>query len=359
MTVTTPEREAISRRVFVRQTGMIAGSAMLAAPPAVAASAAESAARDVPSLVPGGVPRRILGRTNVPITTFTLGTAPCGCLTPAEIAQLVSTALDEGVNAVDTSERYGNSQEGVGLALGKRRKDVFLSTKVFANSIADAEKSLAKSIKLLKTDTFDLLYYHGLGNLKIDRAFEPDGVFTWLLKQKKAGKCRFVGVSGHNLPARFPQFLETGEVDVLLVVVNFVDYHTYHFEETVLPVARKHNVGIVAMKVYGGAAKMNYKNANRAHLDDQHVPMALRYALSVPGVATADLGCYSAEQIRHNVRMCKEFRPLSAAEEAKLLETGKGLAATWGEHFGPCKESQEKKTAYQRPGGTAGYTLWV
>lgn len=353
------EHEAISRRGFLSQTSLAAGATILGAEQAAQSLGAEPAARDLPPLTPGGLPRRILGKTNVPVTTFTLGTAPCGSMPPPKIAELVNVALDEGVTAVDTSEMYQNSQEGVGLALGKRRKDVFLSTKVFANSIADAEKSLAKSIKLLKTDTFDLLYYHGLGNLKIDRAFEPDGVFTWLLKQKKAGKCRFVGVSGHNLPARFPQFLETGEVDVLLVVVNFVDYHTYHFEETVLPVARKHNVGIVAMKVYGGAAKMNYKNANRAHLDDQHVPMALRYALSVPGVATADLGCYSAEQIRHNVRMCKEFRPLSAAEEAKLLETGKGLAATWGEHFGPCKESQEKKTAYQRPGGTAGYTLWV
>jgi hypothetical protein len=57
--------------------------------------------------------------------------------------------------------------------------------------------------------------------------------------------------------------------------------------------------------------------------------------------------------------MCKEFRPLSASEEANLLDTGKGLAAKWGEHFGPYKESKEKKTAYQRPGGTAGYTLWV
>ncbi len=353
------EHEAISRRGFLSQTSLVAGVTILGAEQATQSLAAEPAVKDLPPLTPGGLPRRILGRTNVPVTTFTLGTAACGSLPPPKIAELVNVALDEGVTAVDTSEMYQNSQEGVGMALGRRRKDVFLSTKVFANSIADAEKSLAKSIKLLKTDTFDLLYYHGLGNLNIDRAFEPDGVFTWLVKQKKAGRCRFLGVSGHNLPARFPQFLETGEVDVLLAVVSFVDCHTYHFEETVLPIARKHNVGIVAMKVYGGAANMNYKNPQRAQLDAQHVPMALRYALSVPGVATADLGVHSVEQIRHNVRMVKEFRPLSASEQAALLETGKGLAAQWGEHFGPVKEDKEKKTTWRRPGGTAGYTLWV
>ena len=349
------KHDAVSRRDFISHTGLLAGATLLGAGTAASAPAVEPPAKDLPPLTPGGLPRRILGRTNVPVTMFTLGTAPCGYLPPPKIAELVNVALDEGVGAVDTSEMYNNSQEGVGLALGRRRKDVFLSTKVFANTLAEAEKSLAKSIKLIKTDYFDVLYYHGVGNLKVDGALEPDGVFTWLVKQKKAGKCRFVGISGHNLPGRFARFLETGEVDVLLVVVNFADRHTYHFEETVLPVARKHNVGIVAMKVYGGAAKMNYKNPKGAQVEREHVPLALRYALSMPGVATADLGVHTVEEIRHNVRMVKEFRPLSAAEEAALLETGKGLAVQWGEHFGPAKE--EKKTAWRQPAGGAGYPL--
>ena len=127
---------------------------------------AEPPLPSLPPVVTGGLPRRILGRTNEPLCMFTLGTAPCGHLPPPDIANLVRVALDEGVTAIDTSERYNNSQEGVGLALG-RRKDVFLSTKVFANGIAEAEASLAKSIKLLRTDYFDVLYYHGLGNLNI------------------------------------------------------------------------------------------------------------------------------------------------------------------------------------------------
>jgi predicted aldo/keto reductase-like oxidoreductase len=328
------EKEAISRRAFVGQTGIVAGAAMLGAQTALG----QPAPHDVAPLVPGGVPRRILGRTGVPITTFTLGTAACGSLPPAEIAQLVRTALDEGVTAVDTSQNYQNAQEGVGLALANRRKDVFLSTKVFANNIADAEKSLSTSIRLLKTDCFDVLYYHGLGNLNIQPALEPDGVFTWLVKQKKAGKCRFLGASSHNLPGRFPRFLETGELDVILVTLNFVDRHTYNFEDRVLPLARKHNVGVVAMKVFGGGAGLNYKKLGRAHLDDQYLPLSLRYALSLPGVASADLGCCTAQQVRHNVQMVKQFTPLSAGEQADLLKIGKDLAAKWGEYLGPVNE---------------------
>ncbi|NUQ62485.1 MAG: aldo/keto reductase [Pirellulales bacterium] len=333
--MTEQDKQAFSRRAFVCQTGRTAAAAVLGAQ-AISAAAAEPA-----KPIADGVPRRVLGRTGVSITTFTLGTAPCGSLPPDKIAELVNAALDEGVTAVDTSEKYQNSQEGVGLALGKRRKDVFLSTKVFANSIPEAEESLAKSIRLLKTDYFDLLYYHGLGNLNIEGAMDPEGVFTWLVKQKKTGKCRFVGISGHNLPARFPQFLESGEVDVLLAAVNFADCHTYNFEENVLPIAQKHNVGIVAMKVYGGVAGMNYKITKGPQIGEEHVPAALRYALGLPGVASANLGVHTAEQIRHNVEMVKNFKPLSEDEHRRLLDVGKQLAASWGEHFGPVVEKRK------------------
>ena len=121
----------ISRREFVCRSGLVTGAALLVSR-AVSTEAAERRANELPPLMAGGPPRRILGRTEVPITIFTMGTAPCGSLPPSKIAELVNVALDAGVNAVDTSEKYVNSQEGVGLALGKRRKDVFLSTKVLA-----------------------------------------------------------------------------------------------------------------------------------------------------------------------------------------------------------------------------------
>jgi predicted aldo/keto reductase-like oxidoreductase len=97
-------------------------------------------------------------------------------------------------------------------------------------------------------------------------------------------------------------------------------------------------VGIVAMKVFGGAAGMDYKKCTRAQIDSQQVPLALRYALSTPGVVSADLGCHTVEQIRHNVQMIKNFQPLSPEETAQAIDLGRGLAAKWGEHFGPARE---------------------
>ncbi len=262
----------------------------------------------------------------------------CEQILPPEIAEAVNLALDQGVNFVDTAPIYGDAEDGVGLALGKRRKEVFLATKVWADTVKDAEKSLANSMKRLKTDWVDLLYYHSVGNRKVDGAMEPDGVFTWLVQQKKAGKCRFVGISGHHLPGRMRAFLETNEVDVLMTVVNFVDCNTYRFEQDVLPIARKHNAGIVAMKVFGGARRNagSYRNAKcPPELDTQYLDLAVRYSLGVEGVATLNLGVHNKEQVLKNIEMVKAYQPLSLAESDSLVQLGTKLAAEWGPHFGP------------------------
>jgi hypothetical protein len=272
---------------------------------------------------------------------MTLGAAPCGIADDVsldEVSQIVNRAIDLGINFIDTAPRYGKSEQGIGNALGARRKEIYLATKLWADTTAEAEKALADSLKTLKTDYVDVLYLHHLGERQVDRAREPDGVFTWMLKQKQAGKCRFVGLSGHNLPARFIPFLESGDVDVILTALNYVDRHTYNFEETVLPLARKHDVGVVAMKVFGGPdGKTGSWGTRKAKpmIPVEDLEFAIRYALSLPGVATANLGVHTAEQLDANVEMVKRFHPLSPEEQSKAIEMGRKLAAEWGPHFGP------------------------
>jgi len=333
--VSSEQSQPISRRAFVRQTGVVAGGALLGATVGASVGASAGAAESGP----GEVPRRELGKTGVSVTLLTLGTAPCGFAkphSPENVARCVNAAIDLGVNAIDTAPAYAVAEQGVGMALGKRRKDVFLSTKVLADDVPAAEKILANSLRVLKTDCVDVLYWHCVGDRKVETALDPDGVLTWLVKQKKAGKVRFVGISGHNRPPKFVKLLESGEVDVLLTVVNFVDRYTYNFEEKVLPVARKHKVGVVAMKVFGGAKGGKYEDPKcPSQLDARHLDLALRYALGVEGVATLDVGAHNVEQIRKNVAMVTKYKPLSAEEHEHAARLGRELAARWKDHFGP------------------------
>ena len=268
-----------------------------------------------------------------------LGTPPTGFTqphSPEHVADCVNAAIDLGVNFIDTARAYDVAEEGVGLALGRRRKDVVLATKVMADTVADAERSFSQSLRLLKTDYVDLLYFHHVGDRKVEIARGPDGVFTWLLKQKQAGKTRFVGISGHNRPHKFPGLLESGEVDVLLAALNFVDRHTYDFEEKVLPAVRGHGVGVVAMKVFGGSRNGNYADPKcPPQLNVEHLELAVRYALDLPGVAAVNLGVHNVEQLRKNVAMVRRYQPLTSEEQARCLALGKELAAQWGLHLGP------------------------
>lgn len=326
----------VSRRSFVGRGGLLAGGMLLGQ--VGSPSRAEPAATAGST---GTLPTRVLGRTGVPVSALTLGTAPAGHapkISSEQIAKIVNVAIDEGVNSIDTATIYGNAQEGVGLGLKKRRKEVFLASKCWADTITKAEEVLAESLRLLKTDYLDLYYFHSLGHRDMDRAMESDGVFPWLLKQKKAGKFRFLGISIHNHVDRAERFLQTGEVDVLLTVVNFADRYTYNFEEKVLPLARKHNIGIVAMKVFGGANKKmgSYRNPDcPSEMDAEHLQLAVDYALGVPGVATLNLGVHNAEQVRKNVEMVKRAGELSAEQHQQLEKLGKQYAAEWGTHFGP------------------------
>ena len=338
--MTYDKKQHLTRRSFVQKTGLLAGGVLMGAGVAPdGARSAVSAAVDQ-----SDVPRRTLGKTNVPITTYTLGTAPCGFsehVSVKDIADIVNAAIDVGVTSIDTARRYAKAEEGVGLGLGRRRKEVFLATKVFADTIEEAEECFSTSLKMLKTDYVDLAYFHNVGGRDMDRALEPDGVFPWMVKQKKLGKARFLGLSGHNLPHRFARFIETGEADVLLCAINFVDRHTYNFEEKVVPLARKHGLGIVAMKVFGGigAGMGAYTGPPGPPLvPEQHMESAVRYALGIKGVTSVNIGVHSADQVRKNVEMVKRYRRLSSDEQTALADLGKQLSKEWGEHFGPIAE---------------------
>jgi predicted aldo/keto reductase-like oxidoreductase len=319
-----------TRRSFLQQTALLGGGAL---------AARSAVAEEKPAL--DGLPTRVLGKTREEVTTLALGTWPCGrCQavdTPA-VTRLVQEALELGVRFIDTAHNYGNAEEGIGQALRGRRDQVFLATKVWADTAAQARASLEESLTLLQTDHVDLLYLHSVGNRDVARALEPDGALSYLLEQKQQGKTRFVGISGHSKVATFVPVLETGKIDVVMMAMNFVDRHIYGFEDEVLPVAVRHDVGVVCMKVFGGL-RGGFAVANGPNPGSQmprpFLEQAVRYALGLPGVASLVIGPHTVEQLRQNVELVRNYRPLSPEEQASLAQAGQRMADEWGEHYGP------------------------
>ncbi len=300
-------------------------------------------ALDEKGTLPGNLPRRLLGKTGERVPILGLGTAPGGLgMEDGDAIALYHRAIDLGVTYLDTAPGYGRAQVQLGAVMGQRRDEVFLVTKTATSKGCEALRILEQSLRELQTDQVDLTYVHTLGNQDVDEVLAPDGSLAGLRQAQSLGMIRYVGFSSHNAPWKAAKVLREAEVDATLLAFNFADRYTYNFEHEGLPLAVERNVGVAAMKVYGGAEAMKYetlegekrrKSALGAHGGHNH-ELALRYALSLPGVALAVIGMYTEEELLQNIAWSRRYLPLTSAEELYLQPLGRRVAADWGAHYG-------------------------
>lgn len=286
------------------------------------------------------IPTRLLGKTGEHISILGFGTAPAGNrLSLRQAVKLYEEALNQGVTYFDTAPDfagYGKAQQQLGYLLKERRREVFLVTKCFEPNGDKALRLLEQNLRELKTDYADLVFVHSVGSDKMDPqiVFSRRGCYSALMKAKTNGLTRFVGLSGHNRPSRFVEAIKNYDVDVLLNAVNFVDQHTYNFENNVWPLATKSRIGLIAMKVYGGKLKNRGGKISNSLLPKQNLNFALRYALSQPGVASAAIGMATSAELNQNVHWARSFKPLTSNEATQLGKMGRDLASDWGSHLG-------------------------
>lgn len=279
------------------------------------------------------MPKRVLGRTGVEVPVLGLGFGPVGTgLSEKEAIALMEAAVELGVTYWDAAPTYGRAQEYIGKFLPKVRDKVFLVSKTATDDAKRALEIIERSLKTMNTDWIDLVHVHNIGDFNPDRVLGKGGVLEGLREAQKRGWVRFVGVSGHYRPSVMAEVLDSGEFDVVMCVLNFVDRFTYDFENKVLPVARKHKVGIVAMKVMGAPQK-GYGRPNPGQLAD-YADLAIRYALELPDVACAVVGMFTIDELKQNVAVARTRKSLTKFELRKIAEVGKELAQKWGAHFG-------------------------
>lgn len=284
----------------------------------------------------GPLPHRTLGRTGVNVSVVGMGFGPLGLggFSRAEFQAAAEAAISEGLTYFDVQWDYGEAERYLAPVVKARRSEVFLVSKTWEQPRVKSFASIRDCLSRLGVDYLDAVLLNNIGDFDLDLLTAPGGVLAGLKDAQKDGLVRFVGISGHMRAGHFVQALETGEFDIVMMPINFVDRHTYQFESKVLPVAAKHGVGVVAMKALGGAFKYDTRR-QRARLTGPDYGDAVAYALSTKHVATVVIGCKRIEEIRQAARVARGFRPFNAEEAERLLARGKRLAAQWGPHLGP------------------------
>jgi predicted aldo/keto reductase-like oxidoreductase len=297
-----------------------------------------------------GLPTGLLGKTGVTIPILGLGTSKLGLYKGADydydhMARTFSSAVDHGIRYLDTAAGYGRAEEAVGAAIRGRRDEMFVATKLSTDTREEAQPLFERSLERLGTGYVDVLHMHSAGQRNLDVALSKDGVWPYILEQKKAGRARFCGITGHNNPPNFVKVLQNEEIDVLMCLMNFVDHHTYSFDEVVLPLARKQNVGVMAMKVYGGleagpSGGFHFYNDPVRHPSQMEVQFdknalrdAQRFAKSLDGVTGMVIGVFDAEEIQKNVQLAIETERFSEEELVAVLALGQKVSDGWADRY--------------------------
>jgi predicted aldo/keto reductase-like oxidoreductase len=264
---------------------------------------------------PDDIPKRVFGKTGERLTVIGQAGGRFPLCTFDDAKAITLRAYELGVNYFDTARIYwrGKSEEVYGAVLPPFRKQIFLTTKSPQRSRQGAEEDLDKSLRALKTDYVDLWQIHQVSEMdEVRQIFAPGGAIEAFEAAKEAGKCRFIGFTGHHDPDVHLAMLKNYEkYDTILMPLNPADPSYLSFEKNVLPIAVQRGMGIQAMKSTGNA-----KLLQGIHLRD-----CISYVLSLP-VHCLALGCTTIGQIEDDVRIAQQFKPLSEAQMAELRKTG-------------------------------------
>ena len=188
--------------------------------------------------------------------TWAMGTTEYGPIDVIETSIAVNSAIDRGITLFDTAEVYGpfRSEEILGKALGTRRKDVVLVTKVgfrynenekipSRDSSSDSVLEHAEGcLERLGTDWIDLLLIHWP-----DHETPLEETVGALEQLKAAGKIRYYGVSNFTV-AMMQECERYGHI-----AVNQVGYHLFdrRVESQVLPYCLANRIGFMAYGTLG------------------------------------------------------------------------------------------------------------
>jgi aryl-alcohol dehydrogenase-like predicted oxidoreductase len=262
--------------------------------------------------------RRAFGKTDMTLSVLGFGGAEIGFekADASTVRELLSIALDEGLNVIDTAECYEGSEELIGNAVSQRRDSFYLFTKCghgpnFSDQWAHDQinKSIDRSLKRLKTDRVDLIQLHSCS----EQVLRKGEAIEALQRAKKAGKTRYIGYSGDGADAEYA--IKTGAFDSLQTSLSIADQQSV---DLTIPLAAKAGMGIIAKRPIANAAWRSKTKPENSYIQpywerlqqlqydfingNPEIPAekALRFTLSVPGVHVAIVGTTKPSRWRQN-----------------------------------------------------------
>ena len=285
-----------------------------------------------------------LGKTDIMISRVSYGgivsagyydgvTYPCEGQEASD--RYVDWALDHGVNYFDVAPGYGNAQDQLGISLEAHRKEVSLACKTQHRDRVNAEKDLDRSLRLLKTDHFDVYQLHAVSSMEdVEQAFAPGGVMEMMRTLKDRGITRYLGFTAHSEEAAL-KMIELFPFDTVLFPFNWFLNMAHGMGNRLLKTAKEKKMGILCMKAFierrweEGEDKGCFPKSWCKPIDTDAEPefgtAAMKYALSLGVNTLIPPGNFKSFSFAvDHIEECLENPAYDAELLEKKLETVKG-----------------------------------
>ena len=253
--------------------------------------------------------------------------------TQADVDELLNSALDAGLNVIDTAAAYKTSEKLIGEAVSKRRNDFYLLTKCgaldaftrFDWTKKGILETIENSLRNLKTDYLDIAQLHSCDTeiLRRGEAIEA------LQRAQEKGYTRYIGYSGDNEDAKYA--IELGVFDSLQTSVSIADQAPI---AELIPLAAEKDLGVIAKRPIANAVwrhetkpsdsyhheywnrigKLDYDFLDKSL--EEATATALRFTLSIPGIDTMIVGTTRPKRWQENAKYVAEGNLSSKEFEA-------------------------------------------
>lgn len=241
--------------------------------------------------------QRRLGRTGVSVSLIGFGGIPIMRVGMEEAVEVIGAALRSGINLIDTARGYGDSEKKIGAALKRHHARVFLASKSPKRDREGLLEDFEKSAYDLGVETIDLYQAHCVNSSEdFDKLMGPEGGHEALLSLRSDGRIRHIGITSHSSEI-LKAAIETGEFETIQVLYSIVEDDA---AQEVIPMAREADLGILAMKPFGGGCIEAYD-------------IALRFVLSNPCIV-ALAGMAELDEVRRNIEVAETLGPLTEDE---------------------------------------------
>ena len=280
--------------------------------------------------------KRKFGKTDLEVSVLGFGGAEIGFnaqQTQVDVNDLLNSALDAGLNVIDTAAAYKTSEELIGEAVGKRRKDFYLLTKCgaldaftrFDWSKKGILETIETSLRNLKTDYLDIAQLHSCDTEILRQGDCIEG----LQRAQEKGYTRFIGYSGDNEDAKYA--IEMDIFDSFQTSVSVADQTPIDGN---IKLAAEKGLGVIAKRPIANAVWRHKEKPTESYhhgywdriqklkfefLDktlEESIAQALRFTMSIPGVDTMIVGTTKPNRWQSNAKLVAEGNLSSEEFEA-------------------------------------------